>query len=169
MFQPSFLGNPMPTLTHPKLRTAFAACSRVSLSVSALFGGLLFAASAQAADLTVQVHNIEESNGTVMVALFSREADFMKNNSYTQQRVAASRSPEGSLQLRFVDLPPGTYALSVFHDRNSNGKLDTNMLGMPSEPFGFSNAAKASFGPPKFGDAAITLGTDNSTAAIQLQ
>ena len=48
---------------------------------------------------------------------------------------------------------PGTYAVSTFHDENSNGKLDTNLLGIPTEGVGASNNAKGHFGPPKFDDA----------------
>jgi len=41
----------------------------------------------------------------------------------------------------------GKYAVSVFHDENSNGKLDTNFLGIPREGVGASNNAKGHFGP----------------------
>ena len=50
----------------------------------------------------------------------------------------------------FEDIPPGTYALAVIHDENSNGKLDTNWLGIPTEGYGFSNDARGLLGPPTF-------------------
>jgi uncharacterized protein (DUF2141 family) len=53
----------------------------------------------------------------------------------------------------FLGVAPGTYAVSVFHDENSNGKLDTNFMGIPREGVGASNDAKGHLGPPKF-DAA---------------
>ena len=53
----------------------------------------------------------------------------------------------------FSGIGPGTYAVAVFHDENSNGKLDTNFLGIPREGVGASNGARGHLGPPKF-DAA---------------
>jgi uncharacterized protein (DUF2141 family) len=61
----------------------------------------------------------------------------------------------GHGECNFTGLRPGTYAISVFHDENSNGKLDTNFLGIPKEGVGASNDAKGHFGPPKFADAAF--------------
>jgi uncharacterized protein (DUF2141 family) len=57
--------------------------------------------------------------------------------------------------LRFFWHRPGTYAVSVFHDENSNGKLDRNILRMPKEGVGVSNNAAGHFGPPKFDDMAF--------------
>ena len=51
------------------------------------------------------------------------------------------------------DVAPGDYAVSVFHDENSNGKLDRNFMGMPKEGVGKSNDAAGHFGPPKYDDA----------------
>lgn len=45
-----------------------------------------------------------------------------------------------------LDLPAGEYLFSFYHDINNNGKLDTNFLGIPKEPFGFSNYSGS--GPP---------------------
>lgn len=46
----------------------------------------------------------------------------------------------------FENLEPGDYAVSVIHDRNNNGKLDTNTLGIPKEGFAFGNNAWESSG-----------------------
>jgi hypothetical protein len=50
----------------------------------------------------------------------------------------------------FEDIAPGTYALVISHDENTNGKLDTNWLGVPTEGYGFSNDATALLGAPSF-------------------
>ena len=55
----------------------------------------------------------------------------------------------------FSGIALGTYAVSVFHDENSNGKLDTNFMGIPREGVGASNDAKGHLGPPKFDAAAF--------------
>jgi len=55
----------------------------------------------------------------------------------------------------FEDIPPRTYALTVIHDENMNGKLDTNWLGIPTEGYGFSNDAKALLGAASFSAASF--------------
>ena len=55
----------------------------------------------------------------------------------------------------YPNLPPGKYALSCFHDLNGNGKLDTNWMGIPNEPYGFSNNARPQFRAPKWAEAAF--------------
>jgi len=58
-----------------------------------------------------------------------------------------------------INLPKGKYAVSAFHDANSNEKLDKNMVGFPTEKYGFSNDARGTFGPPELSDQLFTLDT----------
>ena len=60
-------------------------------------------------------------------------------------------------QVTFETLPKGMYTLAVFHDVNGNGKLDKNYLGIPTEPYGFSNNARGMFGPPSEKDQLFTI------------
>jgi uncharacterized protein (DUF2141 family) len=68
----------------------------------------------------------------------------------------------------FSNLEPGRYAAVAFHDENGNGKLDKNFLGVPAEPYGFSNNAQGFLGAPTFGDAAMVLGGGDSAIRIAL-
>ena len=58
------------------------------------------------------------------------------------------------------ELPAGQYAVGIFHDVNLNNKMDNNFLGLPKEQYGFSNNARALFGPPSYEDAAFELKGD---------
>ena len=118
-----------------------------------------------AADLAVEVQGIRSGDGRLFVAVHTPETkDSFPAGTGTfvafQQRAHA-----GTLRFVLRDLPPGTYAVNAFHDENDNGELDTNLLGIPSEGFGFANDPDASFGPPDFEDAAVSLG-DTSRAAV---
>ncbi len=53
------------------------------------------------------------------------------------------------MTVSFEDIKPGTYAINVFHDENSNKKMETNFIGIPVEGYGFSNNPRL-FGPPTF-------------------
>jgi uncharacterized protein (DUF2141 family) len=61
----------------------------------------------------------------------------------------------GSAMCEFDGIPAGTYAVSVLHDENSDGKMDFNWMGMPTKGYGFSNDAKATLLPPSFDTASF--------------
>ena len=44
-----------------------------------------------------------------------------------------------SAKCKIENLQPGEYAAFVLHDGNGNGKVDSNIVGVPTEGFGFSN------------------------------
>ena len=54
------------------------------------------------------------------------------------------------------------------HDENGNGELDANFVGIPKEPWGFSNNAKGKFGPPKWEDVQFSIGEEAVVQAISL-
>ena len=64
---------------------------------------------------------------------------------------------EGRAVLHYPDLPPGTYAITLFHDENDNAALDMNFLGWPKEGVGASRRAHVRLGPPRFEDAVFEL------------
>ena len=103
------------------------------------------------ARIVVTIIGFESDAGQVMVALWDDADRFPTGENH----VAALRAviKDGSAQLEFIDVAPGEYALSVFHDENDNGELDTGFMGIPKEPIGASNDARGRFGPPKFDDA----------------
>ena len=125
----------------------------------------LVAFQAPAADLTVEVRGIRSDDGRVLLAVHGLAT---KDTFPSGDEVAAAgREPARAGTVRFVidDLAPGRYALTAFHDENGNDDLDTNLLGIPKEGYGFGNDAKATFGPPGFEAAAVTVG-DTSTVAV---
>ncbi len=62
----------------------------------------------------------------------------------------------------------GEYAVRVFHDENSNGKIDTNFLGIPDEDYGYSNDASGWFGPPSWKNAMFTFDKTEMTIKIEV-
>jgi uncharacterized protein (DUF2141 family) len=117
-----------------------------------------------AGDLTIEVSGITPGRGQIYLAVYDRPETFPTAGlQRTGQILAAS---EQSLVARFKDLPPGQYAVVAFQDVNGNGKLDKNFLGVPKEPYGFSNGARGSAGPPKFSAAAVTLNPDGTTTIV---
>jgi len=71
-----------------------------------------------------------------------------------QQQLKKYRfTPEnGKLKIEIKDLSYGAFALALYQDINSNGKIDRNMLGLPKEPYAFSNNFRPILKPPSFND-----------------
>jgi uncharacterized protein (DUF2141 family) len=122
------------------------------LSLAVLFGVLLAGSSQgepQGTSGVVEFRTrLRERGGVVRCGLF-RKAGWLK----TPLATATARADAASALCVFEKIPPGIYAISAFHDKNNNGKLDTNLLSMPIEDYGASNNARATFGPPSFEDA----------------
>ncbi len=76
---------------------------------------------------------------------------------------------DSKMDVYFSDVPFGTYAVKAFHDEDGNGTLNTNMVGVPTEDYGFSNNARGTFGLPKFQDARFEMDADEKTIAIRLK
>lgn len=119
------------------------------------------ASTALAGELTIEISGVTPDLGKVYVAVYDRPETFPISGKQLAGRVLAAG--DRHLTAHFADLPPGQYAVVVFQDFNGNGQLDKNFLGIPKEPYGFSNGARGSAGPPKFAAAAVTLGPDGTT------
>lgn len=117
------------------------------------------------ARLEITVKNIKGAKGNIMVGLFTNEADFLKNVSIG--KVVKAQGKE--ITIVFENLKSGDYAISIIHDENENGKLDSNMIGIPKEGFAFGNNAMGTFGPPSFEKASVSLNGKTAKQVIDLK
>ena len=115
----------------------------------------LAAAGADAGELRATIRNVKPQQGRVMAALYESAGDFKADRRLAGQILEAS-APE--VAVVFAGLAPGRYGLAVFQDLDGDSKLGTTLLGVPTEPYGFSWDAKAgAFGPPGFDAFAVTV------------
>jgi uncharacterized protein (DUF2141 family) len=123
-----------------------------------------------AATLNFSVSNLRSGKGNIQFILFESSDGFPDKAELglRQGIIPAVRFQSPSYQVELRDLPPGRYAIAIIHDENSNGKLDTNMVGIPKEGFGFSNNPKVTFGPPSFERASFEI-KDNQSINIELK
>jgi uncharacterized protein (DUF2141 family) len=113
--------------------------------------------------LTVTVEGVRSAAGTIQAGLL--KADATAGTARQAGGTGAAAAP-GTLVLTFPGLSAGEYAVQLFHDENGDGQMGTNLFGIPTEGFGFSNAARASFGPPKFADMKVVVSADTTTRAV---
>jgi uncharacterized protein (DUF2141 family) len=135
-------------------------------AVAALLATSTLGAAAAAAELNVEVRGIATSDGAVLLALYDAPERWLR------QPLRAIRLPAQAGQTvrgSFGDLPPGVYAISAIHDRNGNGRLDSNALGIPTEPYAYSNDAAGFMGPARFEQARFTLGAQPLTLVIDFK
>jgi uncharacterized protein (DUF2141 family) len=116
--------------------------------------GAIEAQGSQINVIHVEIGGMHSAKGQVVCALFTSAADFPKRVDSAIAHVTSTIVRDHA-SCDFPEIAPGTYAVSVFHDENSNGKLDTNFMGIPREGVGASNNAKGHLGPPKFATAAF--------------
>lgn len=159
--------------TRPSRKFSFPLAAATALTGVAL---LLGAPMARAADLEVEVSGVtavsadkaSDKAGQVLVAVYVG-ADVWLRKPTAVGRAALSELKDGAVKLRLSGLPDGPVAISVFQDLNGNGKLDSNMMGMPTEPYAFSRQAQGNFGPPSFDQAALPAGTTRHAIRLPAQ
>jgi uncharacterized protein (DUF2141 family) len=107
------------------------------------------------ADIVVDITGLEDDSGVVRCALHTK-SDWL-DTADAQRRTEASPD-SGEATCRFEGIEAGTYAVATYHDRDDDGEMDSNLLGIPSEPVCASNNPSASMGPPSFEDAKFRHG-----------
>ncbi len=141
-------------------------------SVAAAFVILFFGAIAAKdgkCDLTIKVYGFKSDKGKARILIFKtgQEKYFPGKHQKAYKRKIASIKNK-KLVYKFEDLPFGEYAVSVHHDEDDNGKVNTNWVGIPNESLGASNDAKGNFGPPSFEQAKIKLDSKKKTIKINM-
>jgi uncharacterized protein (DUF2141 family) len=74
----------------------------------------------------------------------------------------------GASEAVFENVPPGVYAIAVFHDANKNNKMDTNIFGIPKEGYGASGNKLPFASAPAFDDNKFTVG-DKTTTTLRIR
>ena len=128
-------------------RTYIALLFTIFLSVTAL--------CAQSHRLTLDVVGMKEKKGNLLISVYDSAEDYLK------KPVKTLTTPADALTKRVVlELETGTYAVVIYQDLNSNGKVDRNFFRLPTEPCGFSRDARPKMGPPRYKPASFSLNED---------
>src|SRR5215471_9574360 len=124
-----------------------------------LFVGVSFATSSLAqsgghATLILKVTGLRSEKGQVKIAVFNSSEKWLSEQPIYSSTINVDSQ---TVTWRINDVLYGDYGVAVFHDENNNGKMDKNVLGIPLEPYGFSNNVRVTFGPPKWEEAKFTV------------
>ncbi|MCC4621398.1 DUF2141 domain-containing protein [Xanthomonas cassavae CFBP 4642] len=137
-----------------------------TLACAAALVSLLGSAAAYAADLDVGITGLRSQQGTLRIAVIASAAQLDGSQPPVQAQTVpiASAAPH----VQFKNLPPGRYAVMINHDENANGKLDTNLIGMPVEGYGFSNNPTG-MRKPGFDEIVFALPATGKRIAVQMR
>lgn len=120
--------------------------------------GVACPAFASALDVTIE--GVRSDRGQLVVALFGA------GDQQLERREIPARA--GAMRVIFNNIAAGDYAVRVFHDEDGDGQMKKTGIGFPAEGYGFSNRAKARFGPPGWKAIAVRVedGAPTATAAL---
>ncbi len=132
---------------------------------AALLGSAASAIAQPTGAVIVQVENVRSSQGHVRVELCT-EGTFLTEDCVVGGSAPAQR---GETVVTLVDVPPGVYAVQVFHDANDDHKLNRGAFGIPTEDFGFSREAPLGLHGPQFIKAAFNHAADEQVVTLHLR
>jgi len=124
----------------------------IALSTMIAAAPIVRVSAATKGEIRVVVRGLRNGEGRVGCSLFNNAEGFPRNRAKEYREMWVPIHDRLAV-CDFTKIPSGTYAVSVMHDENSDGKMDFNWIGMPTKGYGFSNGAKATLSPPSF-DAA---------------
>ena len=123
--------------------------------------------AAQAADLTIHFENVLPAGGILRMGLYD-QARYPDDNS-TPIAAADVPAKAGETTVILRGIAPGVYAIQAFQDVNRNDKMDTSWIGLPQEPFGFSQDATPFLSKPSFDETKFTVTNGENVQVIHLQ
>lgn len=130
-----------------------------------VFFSLFFASSETS--ITIEITNIKHPKGTLRLGVFRAGNTF--GSTYSKPDFGQMVTVTGKgIERTVINLPPGRYALALYHDMNDNWKLDKNFVGYPKEPYGFSNNYRPVFSGPNFEDCAFEV-KENGNSYLKIK
>jgi uncharacterized protein (DUF2141 family) len=128
-----------------------------------------FSFLSQMGTLQINVEYPQNANAPIRMALYDDERNFLQEGKSIKGVVLEVADQSKSVIHRETKLPFGSYALAVYQDLNGDGRLNKNKLGIPAEPYGFSNNVKSKWRSPKFAEAVFAFQRDGQQVNIVLQ
>jgi len=108
-------------------------------------------------NLTIEVKELRNSNGTVVFALYNRDDAFPDEQYKKYLKKLTGKIVKGSSTVTFENLPAGKYAVNILHDENNDGKIKKGLI-LPKEGIGFSNYQSIGLSnKPSFSKASFNL------------
>ncbi|HPM11209.1 MAG TPA: DUF2141 domain-containing protein [Paludibacter sp.] len=110
----------------------------------------------KAQTVEVRIINVRTDVGQIYVGVFDSQEAFKKEDGFYRQKIIKSEIEDGNYSIT-IKLSPGTYGISVLDDVNMDGKMNYNLIGIPTEGYGFSGFKHRGLKRPVFDDFSFTI------------
>jgi uncharacterized protein (DUF2141 family) len=125
-------------------------------------------ANTHAQNTQVHITGIRSDKGKIILKIFKDQATFEKEQAFKTQSFDKKTLKNGELNVS-IDLPPGTYGITLLDDENNDGKLEKSFVGMPKEGFGFSNFFLQKMKKPTFEEFKTQIKKDENKVQIKVK
>ena len=122
--------------------------------------------NAESKNLIINITGFKTNQGVARIALVDSKQNY-DNDKNLRQKIIPVKDKKAQYIVKNLEF--GKYAVKVFHDENSNGKLDTAIFGIPTEAYGFSNNARGKFGAPDYSKVVFEFNTQDQEIFIKVK
>ena len=140
----------------------------IFLLIGLLTFGLVNDTNSSAGTMRLQVGALQKEAGCIRIAIYNQADQFDQKDAEVAGRIVKVKSLE-RIDLSFENIPFGEYGIALYHDINENARLDKNALGIPVEPYAFSNNPKVKWKAPKYRDIKFHFSKDQQEVSLVLK
>ena len=116
--------------------------------------------------LSVVIDNLSSNDGEIEIGVYTPQNKFPdEKDKFKKYRFKPKNL---KVDIKLADLPYGEYAFAIYHDENNNGNIDKNLIGIPNEPYAFSNNYKPTIKAPTFDNCNFTYSKESNEIKISL-
>ena len=143
----------------------FIACTSLAF-VGVIFVPSMHAQSAGQGSVIIKITGLLSEKGQVKIAVFNSSETWLGDHPVYNSTIDVTSQV---VTWKINDVPYGEYGIAVFHDENKNGKMDKNLLGIPQEPYGFSNNMRVILGPPQWDRSKFVVNGSTTEVSIEVK
>lgn len=116
--------------------------------------------------LTITLTDLKSPTAPVIFSVYEDPETYLKPKA---QLKTYRFVPKGNtLKMKLTDLEYGTYAIAFYQDMNDSGELDKNGLGIPKEPYAFTNDIRPKLKAPSFDDCKFTYSKKENSITVRM-
>ncbi len=116
--------------------------------------------------LTVVIENLASDSAPVEVSIYGVGNKFPSPKD--QMKIFRFTPESKTLTADLKGVEYGEYAIATYQDMDADGKISTNIIGVPTDPYGFSNNYRPKIKAPSFKDCSFDYDEDNNTVSIKM-
>lgn len=116
--------------------------------------------------LTITIEGLKSAEGKIYLGLYGEGNKFLDDKDKLDEYEFTPKMGKVTVQIK--DIKYGVYAFALYHDVNDDGKMNNNFLGIPKEPYAFSDNYRPRFRAPRFDECKINYNQHSHKFTVRL-